>query len=146
MILFFGLFGFALTLNIEIINNSSLFAPFFAIWFYITKKLSNSINSDKNGVIYYQWGTSVASLCDGRKVPSRTLLWGTHVPSRTLLWGTQVPSRTLLWGTQVPSRTLLYWQRPKGLSNLLVGNQWFPHVPSFIGKDLVTLQTISVII
>ena len=53
MILFFGLFGFALTLKIELINNSSLFATLFAIWFYITKKLSNAINSDKNGVIYY---------------------------------------------------------------------------------------------
>jgi hypothetical protein len=53
MILFFGLLGFALTLKIELINNSSLFATLFAIWFYITKKLSNAINSDKNGVIYY---------------------------------------------------------------------------------------------
>lgn len=53
MIVFFGLFGFALTLDMNSINHSSLFATLFAIWFYITKKLSNSINSDANGVIYF---------------------------------------------------------------------------------------------
>jgi hypothetical protein len=53
MIVFFGLFGFALTLDMNSIDRTSLFASLFAIWFYITKKLSNSINSDANGVIYY---------------------------------------------------------------------------------------------
>jgi uncharacterized membrane protein len=58
IIIFFGVFGSVLTLDMmkpqkSILNNSSLFATFYAIWFYITKKLSNSINSDKNGVIYF---------------------------------------------------------------------------------------------
>ena len=37
----------------DLLNNSALFAVFYAIWFYITKKLANTINSDVNGVIYY---------------------------------------------------------------------------------------------
>jgi hypothetical protein len=58
IILFFGIFGSILTLDIinpdpKLLNNSALFATFYAIWFYITKKLSNAINSDKNGVINY---------------------------------------------------------------------------------------------
>ena len=53
ILVFFGIFGFALTLNKEIINNSALFASFFTIWFWITKRLTNSINSDSNGVIYF---------------------------------------------------------------------------------------------
>lgn len=58
IILFFGIFGSILTLDIlnpnpSLLNNSALFATFYAIWFYITKKLSNAINSDKNGVINY---------------------------------------------------------------------------------------------
>jgi hypothetical protein len=36
-----------------ILNNSAIFATLYAIWFYITKKLSNSINSDNNGVINF---------------------------------------------------------------------------------------------
>jgi hypothetical protein len=35
------------------LNNSALIASFYAIWFYLTKKISNSINSDKNGVIHF---------------------------------------------------------------------------------------------
>jgi hypothetical protein len=58
IIIFFGVFGSILTLDMmkpqqTILNNSALFATFYAIWFYITKKLANSINSDKNNVIYY---------------------------------------------------------------------------------------------
>jgi len=58
IIIFFGIFGSILTLDImkedkKVLNNSSLFATFYAIWFYITKKLTNKINSDKNDVIYY---------------------------------------------------------------------------------------------
>ena len=58
IILFFGIFGSILLLDIlkpnpTLLNNSALFATFYAIWFYITKKLSNVINSDKNGVINY---------------------------------------------------------------------------------------------
>lgn len=58
IILFFGIFASILTLDIlnptsTMMNNSALFATFYLIWFYITKKLTNSINSDKNGVIYY---------------------------------------------------------------------------------------------
>ncbi len=58
IILFFGLFASVLTLDIinpenTVLNNSALIASLFCFWFYITKKLSNSINSDSNGVIYY---------------------------------------------------------------------------------------------
>jgi 1,4-dihydroxy-2-naphthoate octaprenyltransferase len=55
IIIFFGVFGSILTLDMEkkTLNNSILFASFYAIWYYITKKLANAINSDSNGVIYY---------------------------------------------------------------------------------------------
>jgi uncharacterized BrkB/YihY/UPF0761 family membrane protein len=53
IILFFGLFGSILTLNPDLLNNSALFASLYAIWFFMVKKLSNSINSDQNGVIRY---------------------------------------------------------------------------------------------
>lgn len=58
IILFFGIFGSILLLDIlkpspTLLNNSALFATFYAIWFYITKKITNLINSDKNGVINY---------------------------------------------------------------------------------------------
>ena len=58
IIIFFGLFGSILTLdmieeNPTVLNNSAIFATFYAIWFYITKKLSNTINSDNNGVINF---------------------------------------------------------------------------------------------
>ena len=58
IILFFGLFGSILTLDIlnpnkTVLNNSIYFSIYYAVWFYITKKLSNVINSDNNGVINY---------------------------------------------------------------------------------------------
>jgi quinol-cytochrome oxidoreductase complex cytochrome b subunit len=58
IIIFFGLFGSILTLDIiepepKLLNNSCLFASLFCIWFYLTKKITNSINSDRNGVIYF---------------------------------------------------------------------------------------------
>ena len=58
IILFFGLFGSVLTADFinpepKVLLNSALIAVFFAIWLYITKKITNLINSDKNGVIYY---------------------------------------------------------------------------------------------
>jgi len=58
IILFFGIFGSILTLDFlnpdgDLLNSSALFALLYAIWFYITKKLTNTINSDSNGVIYY---------------------------------------------------------------------------------------------
>ena len=58
IIIFFGLFGSILTLDMmnpqpTILNNSALFAAFFAIWFYLTKKITNIINSDSNGVINF---------------------------------------------------------------------------------------------
>ena len=58
IIFFFGLFGSVLTadfINPEptVLNNSALMAVFFSIWLYLTKKLTNLINSDSNGVIYY---------------------------------------------------------------------------------------------
>ena len=58
IIVFFGIFGTILTLDFlnhegDLLNNSALIAVFYAIWFYLTKKLANVINSDANGVIYY---------------------------------------------------------------------------------------------
>ncbi len=58
IIIFFGIFGMILTHdflnpNPSVLNNSGLFASFFVIWYYLTKKLTNIINTDSNGVIYY---------------------------------------------------------------------------------------------
>jgi hypothetical protein len=58
IIVFFGLFGSILTLNImdqekNVLNNSALIATLYAIWIYLTKKITNKINSDSNSVIYY---------------------------------------------------------------------------------------------
>ncbi len=54
----FGLLGYLITLDFlnpesNLINNSALIGILYALWFYITKKLTNTINSDSNGVIYY---------------------------------------------------------------------------------------------
>jgi hypothetical protein len=58
IIIFFGFFGSILTLDItkqerNVLNNSSLIAALYAIWIYLTKKITNLINSDNNNVIYY---------------------------------------------------------------------------------------------
>ena len=53
IMLFFGVFAAFLTLNPEMMNYSILFASFYSIWYYLTKKFTNLINSDANGVIYY---------------------------------------------------------------------------------------------
>jgi hypothetical protein len=53
IILFFGLFGSILLIDPTLINNSALFSVIFSIWYYITMKITNQINSDSNGVIYY---------------------------------------------------------------------------------------------
>ena len=42
-----------LTLNKELTNNSIYAAIFFVLWYYVTKKLVNGMNSDINGVIYW---------------------------------------------------------------------------------------------
>jgi len=53
IIVFFGMFGSILTLQPELQNYSVVFASFYSVWYYLTKKLTNLINSDSNGVIYY---------------------------------------------------------------------------------------------
>ena len=53
IILFFGLFGAMLTLNPKITDNSVYAAIFFMIWYYVSKKIVNGMNSDINGVIYF---------------------------------------------------------------------------------------------
>ena len=53
IILFFGIFASLLTLNTNMINYSIIFASFYSLWYYLTKKITNYINSDSNGVIYY---------------------------------------------------------------------------------------------
>ncbi len=53
IIIFFGLFGAILTLNKDMTDNSIYAAIFFMLWYYVTKKIVNGINSDINGVIYF---------------------------------------------------------------------------------------------
>lgn len=53
IIIFFGLFGAMLTLNKELTNLSIYGAIFYMLWYYVTKKIVNGMNSDKNGVIYF---------------------------------------------------------------------------------------------
>ena len=53
IILFFGLFGAMLTLNPKMTDNSVYAAIFFMIWYYVSKKIVNGMNSDINGVIYF---------------------------------------------------------------------------------------------
>jgi hypothetical protein len=58
IIVFFGIFGMILTLDYlnpspSVLNDSGLLASLFIVWYYLTKKLTNYINSDSNGVIYY---------------------------------------------------------------------------------------------
>ena len=58
IIIFFGIFGSILTLDVinpnpTLLNNSGILAIFYSIWFYLTKKITNYINSDRNGVIMY---------------------------------------------------------------------------------------------
>lgn len=53
IIVFFGLFGSMLTLNKEMIKTSIYASIFFMLWYYVTKKIVNGINSDINGVIYF---------------------------------------------------------------------------------------------
>jgi hypothetical protein len=53
IMLFFGVFAAFLTLNPLMVNYSIVFASFYSIWYYLTKKFTNLINSDANGVIYY---------------------------------------------------------------------------------------------
>ena len=53
IIIFFGLFGAMLTLNKNLTNYSIYAAIFYMLWYYITKKIVNGMNSDINGVIYF---------------------------------------------------------------------------------------------
>jgi hypothetical protein len=53
ILLYFGVFGSLLTGDHELLNKSALFATLFMIWYYLVKKITNGINSDSNGVIYY---------------------------------------------------------------------------------------------
>ncbi len=53
IIIFFGVLGAMITLNKDMINISTYGSVFFMMWYYITKKITNGINSDINGVIYF---------------------------------------------------------------------------------------------
>lgn len=58
IIVFFGFFGSILTLdmmspNPSVLQNSALIAILYSVWYYLTKKISNLINSDSNNVIYF---------------------------------------------------------------------------------------------
>ena len=53
MVIFFGAFKFIMTFDTNCINDAILFATLFGLWYYIVKKITNSINSDANGVIKF---------------------------------------------------------------------------------------------
>lgn len=53
IIIFFGVLGAMITLNKDMIDKSIYGSVFFSIWYYTTKKITNGINSDINGVIYF---------------------------------------------------------------------------------------------
>jgi hypothetical protein len=53
IILFFGIIGSIIMINDDLLNNSALFSCLFILWYYLTKKFTNVVNSDNNGVIYY---------------------------------------------------------------------------------------------
>ena len=53
IIIFFGLFGAMLTLNKNLTDYSIYAALFYMLWYYVTKKIVNGMNSDINGVIYF---------------------------------------------------------------------------------------------
>lgn len=53
IILFFGLLAAMLMLSKDFIDKSIYASIFFMLYYYLTKKMTNSINSDINGVIDY---------------------------------------------------------------------------------------------
>lgn len=58
IIVIFGLLGYLLTMDFlnpesNLINNSALFASLYAIWFYVTRKITNAVCTMNNGVIDY---------------------------------------------------------------------------------------------
>ena len=58
IIVFFGFFASILTLDFlepepSVLNNSALIATFYAIWFYVTKKLTNAINKTFTSIILF---------------------------------------------------------------------------------------------
>lgn len=55
IIVFFGLFGTILTndFTFQTLNDAVLFSAIFVLWYYCTKKITNAINTDPNGVIHY---------------------------------------------------------------------------------------------
>jgi Na+/proline symporter len=58
IVVFFGIFASILCSDMQnsrdtILNKAALFAIMYIIWFYCVKKITNFVNSDKNGVINY---------------------------------------------------------------------------------------------
>lgn len=58
IVLFFGVFASVICSDMTnskdvILNKAALFAIFYILWFYCVKKITNFVNSDKNGVINY---------------------------------------------------------------------------------------------
>jgi hypothetical protein len=53
IVIFFGIFRLIMTLDFTAINDALLFGTMFGLWYYIVKKITNSINSDANGVIKF---------------------------------------------------------------------------------------------
>jgi hypothetical protein len=51
IILFMGLFGSILLLEPILFRTSIYLATFYIIWYYVSRKIINIINTDKNGVL-----------------------------------------------------------------------------------------------
>jgi ABC-type transporter Mla maintaining outer membrane lipid asymmetry permease subunit MlaE len=51
IILFMGLFGSILLLEPILFRTSIYLASFYIIWYYVSRKIINIINTDKNGVL-----------------------------------------------------------------------------------------------
>jgi hypothetical protein len=51
IIFFMGLFGSILLLEPILFRTSIYLATFYIIWYYLSRKITNIINTDKNGVL-----------------------------------------------------------------------------------------------
>lgn len=53
IVIFFGVFNLMINLDFNAVNDSLLLAVFFGMWYYCTKKVTNAVHTDGNGVIRF---------------------------------------------------------------------------------------------
>lgn len=53
IVILFGIFGSILTTDLSMVKKSLIIGSFYMIWYYISRKITNIINTDKNGVLRY---------------------------------------------------------------------------------------------